>query len=99
MLQMPAIERAEREREVGDLAVEGGFELRPERYLRRRLRTADRHHPAPALWRMLTGRGEPRAQFVSRLFEGEPPVVQHVLVLRRAHAAGKPVECRVLVGV
>jgi arylsulfatase A-like enzyme len=98
-LQWLAIKCAEPHGKIGFLLVPGCFELRTEFGFRRRLRSADCDDPAPACRRTLVFGRKTGAQFFRRLFEGEPPVIQHVLALRPAHAAGSPIECRVFVRV
>src|SRR5262245_21569048 len=97
--QIPAIECAEHHREVGALAVPSGLEVGAKSHLRGPLRAANLHRPATSCGSFQLHVIEFCLQGLPRLLECKTPVIQHVIVLRHANAAGDPVECRVLVGM
>src|SRR6185503_10720933 len=90
--QLTTIKRTEHHGKVCTLAVPGRFKVRPECDFGGPLGATDLHSPAPACRRLEAHFVEFRLQSLACLFEGEPPVVEHVVAVRHADAARCPVE-------
>jgi hypothetical protein len=93
-----AIEHAKHQREVGAFRIPGRLELIAQRDPRRGMRAAHRDLPFAAGGRRLAACGEGGAQLPARLFERQPPVVEHEARLRAAHPAGDVIEGDVFIG-